>query len=76
MYQIVAIAERFRKGDASAALEWSLVTPQDFQIARAADCWDKANPLYGCIHCHDGKDLPQGYVCQVCGADNPGKYDL
>ena len=75
MYQIVAIAERFRKGDASAALEWSLVTPQDFTIARAAERWDKANPLYGCIVCRDGSELPEGYVCQACGADNPGRYD-
>jgi hypothetical protein len=26
---------------------------------------------YSCLHCRDGKDLPQGYVCNRCGADKP-----
>ena len=26
---------------------------------------------YGCLHCRDGEDLPLGYVCKRCGADNP-----
>lgn len=29
---------------------------------------------YSCSHCRDGKDLPQGYICNRCGADNPGNY--
>lgn len=75
MHHIEAIARRFRDGDAAAALEWSLVTPQDFLIARAAERWDKANPWYMCVVCHDGRDLPSGYVCKACSTDNPGRYD-
>ena len=26
---------------------------------------------YGCLHCGDGEDLPVGYICRRCGADNP-----
>lgn len=75
MGQIRSIARRVKEGDAAAALDWALVTPQDFLIAEAAERWDRANPTYFCIICHDGKDLPQGYVCQACGTDNPGRYD-
>lgn len=74
MASINALALRCKDGDASAYLLWALVTPQDFLIAQAAMRWDEQHPFYSCIACHDGKDLPKGYVCQVCGADNPRGY--
>lgn len=60
------------KDDPSAALEFSLAcTPQTFLLALADKRWEDQHPFYSCIHCHDGKDLPEGYVCQVCEADSP-----
>lgn len=53
-------------------IEWQLAaTPDNVLDAVAADTWDRNNPYYSCIVCHDGKDLPEGYECRECGADNP-----
>lgn len=38
----------------------------------SAISWERRKPVYySCNHCRDGKDLPEGYECQRCGADNP-----
>lgn len=69
--EIQRLAER-AKTDPSAMLEWATrVDPQTYLLAVAAKRWDERHPWYSCVQCHDGKDLPQGYVCQACGEDNP-----
>lgn len=71
MWELRRLAER-AKTDPAAMLDWSVAcTPQTFLMALAAEAWDNTHPTYACIHCHDGADLPKGYVCQVCDADNP-----
>lgn len=70
---LLSLARRAVEGDASAALEFSVdCTPEQFVLAHEAKVWDDDNPLYDCIACRDGKALPEGYVCQACGNDNPG----
>lgn len=72
---LLALARQAAAGDASAALDFTTsCTPEEFVKAYEAKVWDDQHPLYSCIHCHDGRDLPEGYVCQVCGADNPRGY--
>ncbi len=74
VYQLEGLA-RGSIGDTSLLVEWSLAaTPQTFLLALAAERWDKGHPWYSCVHCHDGKDLPRGYVCEACGGENPGGY--
>lgn len=37
--------------------------------AAALRTWERRKPkFYGCPHCRDGADLPEGYVCNRCGA--------
>lgn len=67
-----ALAERAVEGDGSAALDFAVsCTPEQFLLALKAKRWDECHPFYNCIHCHDGKDLPSGYLCQVCGEEGP-----
>lgn len=65
------LAHRANEGDASASLEFSVAcTPQTFILALAAARYDETHPIYDCYGCHDGKDLPEGYVCRACGTEN------
>lgn len=73
-HELLSLARKAVEGDASAALEFAVdCTPGQFVLAHEAKVWDDSNPLYGCISCRDGKDLPEGYECQVCGADSPSR---
>jgi hypothetical protein len=59
------------KTDPAAALDFAVAcTPQTFLLALAAARWDDQHPFYSCHVCRDGADLPQGYECRVCGAEN------
>lgn len=60
-------------GDSAAApMRWAaMMNPENFLAALAAERWDREHPYYACIECEDGKLLPEGYVCRVCGSDNP-----
>lgn len=69
------LKELARKAIAEEILieEWQIaITPQLFLDALAQEEWHRRNPLYMCIECKDGKLLPQGYVCNICGEENPG----
>lgn len=71
MHAIRSLA-RQAQTDPAAMLEWATrVDPQTFLLAVAAEEWDARHPTYMCVQCHDGKDLPEGYECEACGADNP-----
>lgn len=68
---LLALARR-AVADPSLLIEWSNATgPQAVLDAHAAAEWDRTHPFYACIHCHDGKDLPRGYMCEVCGEGTP-----
>ncbi len=74
LHELDALQRLARKAvaDPSAALAFAVaMTPENYVDALDAEAWDKAHPWYSCIHCHDGADLPEGYVCKECGADNP-----
>jgi hypothetical protein len=71
LWQIAALARRAQT-DPTAMLEWATrVDPQTYRLAVAAQRWDERHPSYSCVQCHDGKDLPENYECQACGADSP-----
>lgn len=71
LHDLKRLAEK-AKTDPSAALDFAVAcTPQTFLLALAAEKWDNAHPFYSCYKCRDGAELPEGYQCQVCGADNP-----
>lgn len=70
VWQLKDLARRAIE-DPGLLVEWSLAaTPQTVLLALAAEEWDRRHPWYSCIQCHDGADLPKGYVCEACGEEN------